>query len=217
MAPKHPPCPTVSFGVSAWPQVFRRLNLSLTFDHLIEERQTGHESDHRYEPGRARMRLHKPIDAVEVIDFGGVFDIGHVRCLMAIAKPHQRFVRPGIVVEHGDLDNARLERGMPATCGNFDRFQLAQEIVGLDDIGIELDLERGVSRTYFGNAANLRGAHRLRCRQALEEGFQRHRFVALNEDMFIASKRISAVHRLCSIMASCGFMFVTSHCSNHRV
>src|ERR1700688_2897416 len=108
---------------------------------------------------------------------------------------------------------------MPAARGGgFDRFQLAQEIVGLDDVRIEFDLERGVSRTYFCDTSNLGGAHRFRYRQALEEGFQRHRFVALNEDMFIASKRISAVHRLlCSIMASCGLMFVTSHCSNHRV
>ena len=36
--------------------------------------------------------------------------------------------------------------------GGFDRFQLAQEIVGLDDVGVELDLERGVGRAYLGDA-----------------------------------------------------------------
>jgi hypothetical protein len=35
--------------------------------------------------------------------------------------------------------------------------------------------------------------------------------------MFVASKRITAVHRmLCSIVASCGFV-VISHCSSQRV
>ena len=47
-----------------------------------------------------------------MIDLRGVFDVGHVRRLVAVAETHQRLVRPGIVVEDRNFDDARLERGM---------------------------------------------------------------------------------------------------------
>ena len=101
--------------VGARAQIFRRLDLPLALDHLVEERQAGDEADHRDEPGRAGMRPDEAFDAVEMVDLGGIFDVGHLRRLVAVAEAHQGLARPGIVVEHGNLDDARRRawRGRP--------------------------------------------------------------------------------------------------------
>ena len=41
--------------VGAWPQVLGHLELLLALHHLVEERQTGDEADHRHEPWRIGM------------------------------------------------------------------------------------------------------------------------------------------------------------------
>ena len=98
------------------------------------------------------MRLHEAVDAVEMVDRSGVLDIRLVGRLVPIAKPHQGLVRPGIVVQHGNLDDARLEQGMPGSDRLFDRLDLTQQVVRLDDIRIVLHLERRVCRTDLGDA-----------------------------------------------------------------
>ena len=84
--------------VGARPQIFRRLDLLLPLHHLIEEGQTRNETDHRDEPWRARMRLHEIFDASIPVDPGCIFEVRRARFLMALAKTHQRLVRPRIVI-----------------------------------------------------------------------------------------------------------------------
>ena len=51
------------------------------------------------------MGGHEIIDRGEIIDAGGVVEIGPARILVPFAEAHQRLVRPGIVVEYRDLDD----------------------------------------------------------------------------------------------------------------
>lgn len=192
---KHPPCPTVSFGVSVrGRRYFRSLDLPLALHHLIEERQAGDEADHRDEPGRARMRLDERIDAVESVDACRVFEIGAVRILMAFAETHQGLVRPGIIVEHGDFDDPRLDD----RCGCFgcriELLQLGEQVIGLDLIRIELDLIGCVGRTDLGHALDPSVAHRIGDEEALEESLQRHGLSDFGEDVLIAAVGKSGLH-----------------------
>ena len=104
------------------------------------------------------MRLDEAIHAIEIVDARCVLDVGRCRVLMALAKAHQRFVRPRIIVEDRDLDDPRLERGLGLGCRFLDRLQLLQHVGWLDDVGIELDLKGGVGRADFGHALDLRAA-----------------------------------------------------------
>ena len=117
------------------------------------------------------------------------------RRLMPVAEAHQRLVRPGIVVEDGNLDDAGRELGS-ARAGLAPRAPCisAMQIVGLDHVGIELDLKRGVGRADLGDAVDARGAHRLGDGQALEERLERHLLVAFDEDVLVAAVGISAGH-----------------------
>ena len=99
--------------VGARAQIFRHLDLLLALDHLVHERQAGDEADHRDEPGRAGMGGDEVVDAAIAVDAGGVFEVGAGRVLVALAKAHQRLVRPRVVVEHRDLDDPRRQRRRP--------------------------------------------------------------------------------------------------------
>ncbi|MCY1293386.1 hypothetical protein D9M70_426450 [compost metagenome] len=122
------------------------------------------------------------------VDARGVLDVGARRVLVALAKTHQRLVRPRIAIEDRDLDDARANDGLgPFRC-TFDRLNFLQHIVRLDHVRIELDLERGVRRADLRDAADAAFPHALCHGQALEEGFERHLVAAFDEQMLVTSE-----------------------------
>ena len=74
--------------------------------------------------------------------------------LMTLAKAHQRLVRPGIVVEDRDLDDARLHDGGGPRSLRLQPLHFRRKVVRCNAVGIELDLERGVGRADLGHACN---------------------------------------------------------------
>ena len=190
--------------VGARAQILRHLDLPLAVDHLVEERQAGHEAHHRDEPGRAGMRLHEAVDAVEVVDARGVFDVGALRVLVALAEAHQGLVGPGIVVEDRDLDDAGLQHRIRLVRALLQPLQLGQHVVRADLVRIELDLERGVGRADLGDALDLGVAHGVGHGEALEEGLQRHLLAHLDEDVLVAAKGISVAHLAATSLACSG-------------
>ena len=87
-----------------------------------------------------------------------------------------------------------LITGSALSAAALDPLQLGQHVVGLDHVRIELDLEGGVGRADLGDALDLRVAHRVGDRQALEEGLERHLLVDLDEDVLVAAEGISVLH-----------------------
>ena len=181
--------------IGARSQIFRRLDLPFALHHLIEERQARDEADHRDEPRGAGMRLHETLDAVEMVDGRGIFDVGLIGRLVPIAEAHQRLTRPGIIVEHRNFDDAGRQMRHTRARLRFDCLQLGEQVVGLDHVWIKFDLEGGVGRANLGHAANLRLSHGLGDGKALEEGLERHFLVAFDEDVLVASIGISRRHR----------------------
>lgn len=104
-----------SFGTR--PQIPRHLDLPLAIDHLEHEGQAGHEADHGHEPRGAGVCPDERLDRIEAVDPRRVLQVGAVRVLVALAKAHQRLVRPGVVVEDRDLDDPRLQDGFRIEMG----------------------------------------------------------------------------------------------------
>ena len=180
--------------VGARPEVFRHLELPRPLDHLEEERQAGDEPDHGDEPGSPRMGGDELLDAGLVVDPGGVVEIGGARVLVAVAKPHQRLVRPGVVVVDRELEDPRLDHRGRLRRRGLEPLQLGQHVVRLDPVGIELDLEGGVGRADLGDPVDPALAHRVGDRERLEEGLQRHALVDLDEDVLVAAEGVAVGH-----------------------
>ena len=140
------------------------------------------------------MRLDKRVDAVDIVDARGVFEIGAVGILVALAEAHQRLVGPGIIVEHGDLDDPRLDDRLGLARGGIEQFQLGQHVIGLDQVRIELHLIRRIGRADLGDALDLGVTHRVGDEEALEERLERHGFVHLGEDVLVAAEGKSSLH-----------------------
>ena len=138
--------------------------------------------------------------------------------LVPLAEAHQRLVRPRVLVEDRDLDDAGADHRLGLRGRALDRLDLAQHVVGPDDVRVELDLERGVGRADLGDALDLAVADRVGHRQALEESLQRHALVAFDEQMLVATERIAVLHQATSLALLGGAAnFVSSHFSRKRV
>ncbi len=111
------------------------------------------------------MRLDESVDAVEIVDARRIFDVGRIRVLVAFAEAHQRFMRPRIIVIDRYLDDARLDDGLGLGRRLLDRLQLLQHVGGLDHVGIELHLHRGIGGADLGDTLDLRLLQRRRHRQ----------------------------------------------------
>ena len=189
--------------VGAWAEIFRHFQLFLALDHLEQERQPGDESDHGDKPRRTRMRGNEVVDRFVAVDARTVFQIGAVGILMALAKAHQRLVRPWIVVQHGYLNDPRRQFQIGATKFGLDLLQLAEHLVGMNNIRIEPHQIRRVRRTDFRHTRNAARLQLGADRHALEEGFKRHFLVDLGEDVLIAAEGITDRAHLCSLTQPC--------------
>ena len=181
-------------SIGTRPQILRHLDLPLAIDHLEHEGQAGHEADHGHEPRGAGVRPDERLDRIEAVDPRRVLQVGAVRVLVALAKAHQRLVRPGVVVEDRDLDDPRLQDGFRIAGRGFEALELRQQIGRADAIRIELDLAGGVGRTDLGHPLDPAFADRVGDGQALEERFERHLFADLDEDVVVPAKRVSCRH-----------------------
>ena len=63
----------------------------------------------------------------EAVDPRRVLEVRRVGVLVAVAEAHQRLVRPGVVVEHRDLDDARLQLEVVRVAGP--RLDVAQQLL----------------------------------------------------------------------------------------
>ena len=117
---------------------------------------------------------------------------------MALAKPHQRLVRPRIVVEHGNLDDARRQFQIGAANRGLNLLERAEHFVGMNDVRIEPHQIGGVR---WANLRHARDAPLLQFgadRHALEEGFERHFLIDLGEDVLVAAEGVTDRAHLCS-------------------
>ena len=83
MQPKQPPWPTVSLGVSV--RGLRYLGTSSCFSavhQLEEERQAGDEANHGDQPRLLMVALDEFGGILEVVDLGGVVNVGAAGLLM---------------------------------------------------------------------------------------------------------------------------------------
>ena len=190
--------PAVAHGqfrrVGARPQIFRDLDLPRPVDHLVEKRQAGHETHHRHEPGRSGVGGDEVVDRRIAVDPGGELDVGRLRVLMALAKPHERLVGPRVAIVDGDLDDARIERRLGPVRGVLQAPKFLEQIVGTDDVGIELDLERRVCRTDLGDARDAGIPNRVGHGQGLEERLEGHFLADLDENMLVPAETVSRGH-----------------------
>src|SRR5271168_3096624 len=85
---------------------------------------------------------------------------------------------------------------MPGPDCLFDRLDLTQQVARLDDIRIILHLERRVRWTDLRHPLDLRSTDRGGDREALEKSVERHRLVAFDENVLVASIGIPAGHRM---------------------
>jgi hypothetical protein len=97
-------------------------------------------------------------------------------------------MRPGIVVEDRDFDDAGLQCVLALACGLLDGLELAQHVVGFDDVRVILDLKGRIGGADFGYALDLGLAHGSGNRERFEKRVERHGFVALDEDVLVTAK-----------------------------
>src|SRR3981081_4539520 len=134
------------------------------------------------------------LGSIIAIDARGIIQISTARVLMPFANAHKRLMLPWVPTKNRNFDDACLEFSVAGVGRTFQALELLHKIVSGDYIRVELDLEGGIGRTDFGEAATTGVAHRVGDRQTLEEGLQGHLRADLDEDMFIAPERIA--HRL---------------------
>src|SRR5690606_2385517 len=116
-----------------------------------------------------------------------------------------------------DFDDPRADDRLRVRCRVLDRLDLLEKVVRLDDVGIELDLEGRVGGADLGDAPDPRILHRGRRRKALEESLERHAVVAFDEQMLIATERVTVLHQAPSLLAWPAANRVASQPSSHRV
>ena len=167
------------------------------------------------------MRLDEGRDVFVAVDASRVFDVGRVRVLVAFPEPHQRFMRPGVLVVDRNFNDPCVELGFRAFRLLLHLLQHSQKFVGVDHVGVELDLERGVRRTDLGHPVDLGVADRVGDGERDEEGLKRHRFVDFDEYVLVPAKGVSACHAAVSPSVRCSFamvsMLVSSQGSSHFV
>src|ERR1700733_6025725 len=98
------------------------------------------------------MRLEKSRYADVSTDAGGVFGVGSGRVLVSVAKRHQRFVGPGIVVVDRKLEDPGRQRTVALPRRRLETLQFGEHIIGADEVWVEADLVRRVGRTDFRDA-----------------------------------------------------------------
>ncbi|KAG1649056.1 hypothetical protein GQR58_029367 [Nymphon striatum] len=180
------------------------LKLFVAFHQLIEERQASHEAHHRHKPRLRVMRFDECVSIRKAVDLRSIVKICAVRVLMTFAKPHQRLMCPGVLVEDRNLDDAGGQTLLGGFRLTFQFLNFSHDVIGRNNIGVKADLEGGVRGADFGDAFNIGitdcGTHG----QRLEERVKRHFVVHLDIDVFVASKCVSGFH--IGFLTYCGLL-----------
>src|ERR1700722_2464394 len=90
------------------------------------------------------MPLDEIRDAGVAIDAGGAFEVGSGRVLVSLAKPHQRFVGPGIVVVDRNLQDPGRQRTVALPRRRLETLQFGEHIIGADEVAFGSSTHRGV-------------------------------------------------------------------------
>ncbi|MNE44316.1 hypothetical protein D3C80_1385360 [compost metagenome] len=130
------------------------------------------------------------LDIRQAVDPGSVFQVGYARVLMTVAKTHQGFVGPGVVVQHRNLDDSRVQGTLGDGLG-FSGFHRFKQRMRGDTVRVETNLERRIGQAHIQHAVEGQALHRARHRHAFEEGFQRHAVTDFGKQMFICAKAVT--------------------------
>ncbi|MNI50903.1 hypothetical protein D3C73_1055950 [compost metagenome] len=136
------------------------------------------------------MRGDERIDIGQAIDARRVFEVGTVRVLVAVAKAHEGFMGPGVVVQHRNLDDPRVQRAFGNRLGLCTAHRCKQH-VGCDAVGVEADLERGVGQADVQHALQRQALHRPGDGHAFEEGLERHAVADLGKQVLVGTKAVA--------------------------
>ncbi len=110
--------------------------------------------------------------------------------LMAVAKTHQGLQGPGVVVEHRDFDDARVQTAFGHGLG-FGALHGVEQHMRRDAVGVEADLERGVGQAHIQHTVQRQAFHRAGHGHALEKGLQRHAVADLGKQVFITAEAVA--------------------------
>lgn len=97
---------------------------------------------------------------------------------------------PGVVVQHRDLDDSRLQR----TLGHGLRLSTAhgfKQCIGGDTVRVEADLERGVGQAHVQHALEGQPLYSAGDGHALEEGFQRHAVAHFGKQVLVRAEAVA--------------------------
>lgn len=176
--------------VGAWPQILGHLQLSLALDHLEHERQARDKADHRHKPRCATVGGDKRVHVGQAIDACGVLQVSAAGVLVAVTKAHQGFVGPGVVIEHRDFDDARVQGALGHGLGLGALYRVEQ-YMGRDAVGVKTNLERCIGQAHIQHAFQCHTLHGAGYRHALEKGLQGHAVADLGKQVFISAEAVA--------------------------
>lgn len=189
------------WSISARAQVLGHLQLPLALDHLEHERQARDKPDHRHKPRRAAVGCDKRVDIGQAIDACGVFQVGAAGVLVTVAKTHQRFVRPRVVVQHRDFDDARVQGAFGHGLG-FGGLHRIEQHMRRDAVGVKANLERCIGQAHIQHAFQRQAFHGAGHRHALEKGLQGHALADLGKQVFITAEAVADGGRFSHVCSS---------------
>ncbi|MNE14584.1 hypothetical protein D3C80_1074670 [compost metagenome] len=130
------------------------------------------------------------LDIGQAVDARGVLQVSAGGVLVAIPKAHQGFMGPGVVVQHRDLDDPRLQR----TLGHRLRLGAAhgfEQCLGGDTVRVEADLERRIGQAHIKYAIQGHALHRTGDGHTLEKGLQRHAFADFGKQVLVGAEAVT--------------------------
>jgi len=182
-------------------QVLGHLQLPLALDHLEHERQARDKADHRHKPRRATVGRDESVDIGQAVDPRRIFQVGAAGVLMAIAKAHQGFVGPGVVVEHRDFDDARVQGAFGHGLG-FGALHRVEQHMGRNAVRVEADLEGGVGQAHIQHTVQRQAFHGAGHGHAFEESLQGHAVADLGEQVFVGAEAVADGGRFSHVCSS---------------
>jgi hypothetical protein len=114
---------------------------------------------------------------------------------VALAEPHQRLVRPRVLVIDRDFDDPRRRGWLGAPRLAFEPLQFGIMSSGLITSGLNLIWNEALAGQISVTPLMLRRA-RHSSSTGLEEGVERHFLVDFDEDVLVASECVSCSHVL---------------------
>ncbi|MCY1398876.1 hypothetical protein D9M71_139190 [compost metagenome] len=136
------------------------------------------------------MRLDERLDIGQAVDARGVFQVSGRWVLMAVAKTHQGFVGPRVVVQHRYFDDT----GANAALGNglgFHSLHRLEQGLRRDAIRVEAHLERCVGQADVEHAFEFELFQRTGDGHAAKESLQGHAVGDFGKQVLIGTEAVT--------------------------